>query len=57
MRTALMVGLGMTIANFGWQALNGHNWPLAVDRSWFQVAACMTMAFVDYSLRRSVGGA
>jgi hypothetical protein len=52
---ALLVGLGLTIANFAYQGCAAQNWILAVDRSFFQVTACLVMASVDYSIRWRLG--
>ena len=57
MTTALLVGLGLTLANFAYQGLTDQAWAIAIDRSWFQVTACILVAAVEHVLRRSVGGA
>ena len=54
---ALLVALGLGMANFAYQWLTGCNWNLAMERTWFQTTACLTVALVEYSIRRSVGGA
>ena len=46
MSTALWLSLGMAIGNFLWQAATQQNWDVAVDRSYFQLVACVTMAFL-----------
>ena len=54
---ALFVSFGLALANFAYQGMSGQNWSLAMERTWFQTAACLTLAFVDFAIRRSVGGA
>ena len=53
--TALLVGLGLTVANFAYQGCTARNWMLALDRSWFQVTACVVMVAADYSVRWRLG--
>ena len=55
--TALLVSCALALLNFAYQGMNGRDWNLAMERTWFQTAACLTLAFVDFSIRRSVGGA
>ena len=43
-------GLGAVVANFLWQAVGGHDWSLAIDRSWFQVCA-LGAAWLTTALR------
>jgi len=57
MATAIIVGFGLTLANFAYQGLTAHDWMLALERSWFQLTACFAMVGTEYILRRSVGGA
>jgi hypothetical protein len=57
MRIALLVALGAGLANFAYQAFTGHNWSVAVERTWFQVWACLTVGAAEFLVRRSVGGA
>jgi hypothetical protein len=37
--TAIGVTVGLTLANFGWQAFNEKRWDKAVERSFFQLSA------------------
>ena len=55
MMIALLVGFGLTIANFAYQGCTDKYWMLAFDRSFFQVTACLVMALVDYSIRWRLG--
>ena len=55
MAMAIFVGTGLAVANFAWQALGGQHWDIALERSWFQLIACLMMARGEYVLRRSVG--
>jgi|APTNR8051073442_1049403.scaffolds.fasta_scaffold91303_2 hypothetical protein len=45
MRIALLVVIGLGIANFAYQAFAGHNWAAAIDRTWFQVLACLIVGW------------
>lgn len=55
MGTAILVGFGLTVANFAYQGLGSQQWAVAFDRSFFQVTACLLTAAADHFLRRSVG--
>jgi hypothetical protein len=44
----LMMACGLTAANYLYQAMTGHDWPVALDRSFFQAAA---LFFVWLALR------
>ena len=55
MKIALLVGLGLTVANFAYQGFTAQNWMFALDRSWFQMTACVVMAAANYSDRRRLG--
>lgn len=33
------IGISLVAANFAYQFFGAENWPLAFDRSWFQVCA------------------
>ena len=54
---ALLVATGLGAANFAYQGLTAQDWAIAIERTWFQTTACLVMVGVDYTLRRSVGGA
>ena len=54
---ALMVACGLGLANFAYQGMAGHDWILAMERTWFQTTACLMLALADYAICRSVGGA
>lgn len=54
---ALLVAFGLGMANFVWQGLGDMNWATALERTWFQTTACITVAVVEHFIRRSVGGA
>lgn len=41
----LGAAVGLTAGNFIFQAFDGHDWSLAIDRSLFQVAAVAVCAF------------
>ena len=55
MDRAFCVCLGLGIANFVWQAAAGQEWAIAMDRSYWQLVACLTMAFVARNDARRVG--
>ena len=57
MKIALLIALGLGLANFAYQWLTGHNWAVAMERTWFQATACLAVAMAEYFLRRSVGDA
>jgi len=57
MRIALLVAFGLGLANFAYQAFIGQNWPVAIERTWFQAWACLMVGAAECLLRRSVGGA
>ena len=46
MRTALLSSLGLAIGNFLVQAATQHDWGVALERSYFQLVACLMMAFL-----------
>ena len=52
MMTALLVALGLGLANFGYQALTGQAWAIAFERTWFQSTACLAVAAADYIFHR-----
>jgi hypothetical protein len=55
--TALLVALGLGVANFVWQVIGDMNWSAAMERTWFQTTACLAVAVAEHFIRRSVGGA
>ena len=55
MKIALLAGLGLTVANSAYQGFTAQNWMLALDRSWFQLTACVVMAAANYSDRWRLG--
>ena len=57
MRIALLTALGLGLANFAYQAFTGRAWNVAIERTWFQVTACLVVGAAEYFVRRSVGGA
>lgn len=48
----LMVIAGLVVGNFLWQAIHGHDWHVAYDRSWFQAVAILVMHLTDKFLPR-----
>ena len=54
---ALLVALGLGLANFAYQGLGAQDWATAMERTWFQTVACLAVAAADHFIRRSVGGA
>lgn len=43
---AIFAATALAAGNFIYQALNGKNWGVALERSWFQTIACFFCAFV-----------
>ena len=48
MMIALFVGIGLILANFAYQVFTAMNWSVAIERSWFQVTACIIVSAVEY---------
>lgn len=44
---ALAVFTGLVLANFAYQLVGDNNWPVAVERSWFQGTALFCYALMD----------
>ena len=51
----IAVASWLVLANFAYQLFGGQDWMLALERSWFQLNACLALALADYAVRRSVG--
>ena len=43
----LFLAVALAIGNFIWQAFNGRQWSVAIERSWFQFVACLAAAFIN----------
>lgn len=41
--------VGFTLGNFAYQATTSKNWGRAVDQSWHQVVAIITVTFVHWA--------
>jgi|GEM_PF-4530338 len=41
--TAITAFIGITAANFVWQAFTGQAWGVAIERSWFQLGAIVIL--------------
>lgn len=39
----IVIGVGLSVANFLYQALNDYQWSLAIDRSFFQIIALVAV--------------
>ena len=46
MKAAALI-LGMTVANYLYEAIHDGNWIRAFDRSWFQAAAIIIYLFIE----------
>ena len=55
MAIALLTALGLGLANFAYQGLTAQAWALAMERTWFQATACLTVAAAEYIVSRSMG--
>ena len=53
---ASLVAISLGLANFAYQGLGAQDWLTAIERTWFQTVACLTVAAADHFIRRSVGG-
>ena len=45
--SALTTAFCLGLANFAWQGFGDQNWQIAIERTYFQALACLTVWLVD----------